>query len=82
MASRTFKSAVDRFVKASPWLGDEHEPALMMLRAIAKELDAGNLSPAMLAQFGLASRSLAKLAPAAASEPADPLEAALAEAQG
>lgn len=77
MSARTFKSSVDRFVKASPWLGDEHEPALVMLRTMAKELDDGHLSPAMLSQFGLAYRSLAKLAPPSAGEPADPLEEAL-----
>jgi len=77
MSSRSFKRSVEKFVKASSWLSAEHEPALVMLRAMAEELDGGNLTPAMLAQFGLAYRSLAKLAPVAAGEPADPLEEAL-----
>ena len=79
MSARTFKSSVDQFVKASPWLGPEHEPALVMLRAIAKELDGGDLTPALLAQFGLAYRSLAKLAPTGEGEEVDPVDALISQ---
>ena len=81
MSARTFRSSVDKFVKASSWLGDEHEPALVMLRAMAKELDDGHLSPAMLSQFGLAYRSLAKLAPSG-NEAEDPVDALIAQGRG
>lgn len=75
----TFSDAVNAFTEASPWLAAPHMPALVTLRTLAKTLDAGNLTPALVAQFGLTYRSLAKLAPAA-TETDDPLEAALREA--
>ena len=79
--AETFGEAVAEFVSSAPWLGSPHAPALMTLRTLAKALDGGDLTPALVAQFGLTYRNLAKLAPATPSAP-DPLEAALEEAQG
>ncbi|MDQ0645656.1 hypothetical protein [Microbacterium murale] len=74
-----FASAVERFESSAPWLGDPHAPALVTLHVLAETLDAGDLTPALVAQFGLTFRSLAKLAPTAnAAE--DPLEKALRDA--
>lgn len=74
-----FSASVDEFVSASPWLGAPHSPALATLRALAAALDCGDLTPALVAQFGLTYRNLAKLAPAAPGE-MDPLAEALAAA--
>lgn len=71
-----FESAVERFEASAPWLGDPHAPALVTLRVLAETLDAGNLTPALVAQFGLTFRSLAKLAPPIDAAD-DPLTAAL-----
>lgn len=76
----TFTSAVRDFEAASPWLGPQHAPALAALRAMAKQLDGGSLQPAMVGQFGLAYRNLEKQRPT--GKKADPLAAALEEAQG
>lgn len=76
---QTFEQAVNDFIYASPWIGPEHSPAVAMLYSLAAEMDGGDLQPAMAAQFGLAYRSLAKLAPSAVKED-DPLEAALRDA--
>lgn len=73
MKPRTYCQSVEAFVKASPWLGPVHEPALMMLRSIAHSLDHGESTPALIGQFGLAYRSLLKEAPKADVE-ADELE--------
>lgn len=72
----TFEEAVKLFEQASPWLSDADLPAVMELRMIAKELDKGELSPAMLAQYGLTYRSLLKRAPVG-DDAEDELEAAL-----
>lgn len=78
-AAMTFTQAVADFEDASPWLDAQHAPAVVALRAMAAELDAGMLAPALLGQFGLAYRALQKEQP---REPAkDALEAAL-EAAG
>lgn len=74
-----FSASVEEFVSASPWLAAPHAPALATLRALATALDGGDLTPALVGQFGLAYRNLAKLAPAAPA-PVDPLAAALAHA--
>lgn len=74
-----FSEAVERFESSAPWLGDPHAPALVTLRVLAETLDAGDRTPALVAQFGLTYRSLAKLAPSEAGAE-DPLEAALREA--
>ena len=75
----TFAEALSEFEAASPWLGPEHAPALMSLRAMAAQLDAGDLAPALLAQWGLAYRSLRKERPVESY--VDPLAAALQEAK-
>lgn len=75
----TFASAVKDFEDASPWLGPQHAPAVAALRAMATQLDAGDMAPALLGQFGLCFRNLAKERPAESAK--DPLEAAL-EAAG
>lgn len=74
-----FARAVAEFEKASPWLGPQHSPAVVSLRAMAQQLDAGDMAPALLGQFGLAFRALSKERPTATT--VDPLAAALAEAQ-
>ncbi|MBB1482501.1 hypothetical protein H5392_01340 [Tessaracoccus sp. MC1865] len=79
MAEMSFTSAVADFETASPWLGPQHAPAVVALRAMAAQLDAGDLAPALLGQFGLAFRALSKERPTA--EHVDPLAAALAEAE-
>ncbi len=81
MTDNAFHSAVDEFVSASPWLAPQHAPARATLYALARQLDAGDLTPALVGQFGLAYRNLAKLAPAE-KPAADPLAEALATAQG
>lgn len=75
----TFSEAVAAFKSSAPWLGAPHMPALVTLRKLAKALDTGDLTPALVAQFGLTYRSLAKLAPAE-DAPKDPLAKALEEA--
>lgn len=74
-----FAAAVSDFEAASPWLGPQHAPAVAALRAMARQLDGGDMAPAMLSQFGLAYRNLDKQRPSA--KKADPLAAALDEAQ-
>lgn len=77
----TFEESLNEFVEAAMWLGSEHQPALVTLFAIAKDLDAGSRTPALIGQFGLAYRSLQKLAPAAGGEGSDPLDDVLEEAR-
>jgi len=77
--AESFRESVEAFVSASPWLAPPHAPAVTTLRVLARKLDGGDLTPALVSQFGLTFRSLAKLAPAA--PPAkSPLAAALEEA--
>ncbi|WP_429456244.1 hypothetical protein [Microbacterium sp. ZKA21] len=64
------------FETSAPWLGAPHMPALVTLRKLAEALDTGDLTPALVAQFGLTYRNLSKLAPSE-SGAEDPLEAAL-----
>lgn len=71
----TFTSAVKDFEDASPWLGPEHAPAVVALRAMALQLDGGDMAPALLGQFGLAFRALRKERPVESA--VDPLAAAL-----
>lgn len=75
MTKNSFTDATNAFIKASPWLGPAHMPAVATLRVLAETLDAGDLTPALVAQYGLTYRSLAKLAPTA--ETTDELEALL-----
>lgn len=77
-APATFDEAVSAFEDASPWLGPQHAPAVVALRAMAHQLDDGDMAPALLGQFGLCFRALAKERPTEA--PRDPLEAALSAA--
>lgn len=74
-----FVLAVLQFEEASPWLGPQHAPAVVSLRAMAIQLDKGDMAPALLGQFGLAFRALSKERPTA--EHVDPLAEALQEAQ-
>lgn len=64
---KTFTEAVQEFENASPWLEPKHTPALVMLYAMAKELDAqvvsGDLHAPLMGQYGLAYRNLSKEAP-------------------
>lgn len=77
----TFTTSIDDFVEASEWLSDVHKPAVTALRAMAAQLDGGDLAPALLGQFGLMYRALLKEAPRVDSVE-DPLEVALQEAAG
>lgn len=79
MSKMTFTSAVKDFEGASPWLGPEHAPAVVALRAMAAQLDGGDMAPALLGQFGLAFRALRKERPVESAK--DPLAAALEEAR-
>ncbi|MFJ2544385.1 hypothetical protein [Microbacterium sp. NPDC087589] len=77
--ANSFSESVAEFESSAPWLGAPHMPALVTLRKLAEALDGGALTPALVAQFGLTYRNLAKLAPAATGEES-PLEKALREA--
>lgn len=77
----TFQDSVNAFEKDATWLGDADLPAVVTLRKVAAALDGGDMSPAMLSQFGLTYRSLLKRAPSDAAENLDPLEAALQGAE-
>lgn len=77
-ARRTsFVAATEAFENASSWLSTEDEPALTTLYAIAEELDEGDRTPALVAQYGLTYRSLLKRAPQVDEGAGDPLEEAL-----
>lgn len=78
---QSFKAAVNAFQKDAVWLGDADLPAIVSLHKIAEALDGGEMSPAMLSQFGLTYRSLLKRAPSDAPEKVDPLEQALQDAE-
>lgn len=75
----TFSESVIEFESASPWLGPQHAPAVVALRAMAGAIDGGDMTPALLGQFGLAFRSLAKERPTAVV--VDLVAQALQEAQ-
>lgn len=77
-----FTNSLDSFIAVSPWLTDEHEPAITALRFLADRLDHDVIpNPApLIAQWGLIFRDLKKDRPAdPASE--DPLERALRAAE-
>jgi hypothetical protein len=81
VASRRFANAVRKFKRdAADWLTDEDAPAVIALEVMAAELDGGNLSPALLGQYGLAYRSLLKRKPVGDASADDPLERALRQA--
>ena len=69
---KTFMKAVEEFIEASPWLEAKHQPAIVMLYAMANQLDdqvmTGSLHAPLLSQFGLAFRNLAKEAPKVSGE--------------
>lgn len=58
----SFTASITEFIDASPWLGPAHRPALVTLKAIARELDT-RVTAAMIAQFGVAFRDLRAQAP-------------------
>ena len=62
----TYLESVQRFIRSADWLGEEHRPAIKVLRSLAKvldnELDRGKApQAALVSQFGLTYRDLAKL---------------------
>lgn len=70
----TFTTAVRKFKKsAEAWLSDEDLPAIVALEKAAESLDE-EITPALLAQYGLIYRSLLKKKPAASGEEVDPLD--------
>ncbi|RZU66757.1 hypothetical protein EV379_3123 [Microterricola gilva] len=60
----TFLGSIEAFIAVSRWLGPEHGPALVTLRALARQLDQ-RVTAAMVAQFGVAFRDLRSQAPSA-----------------
>ncbi len=80
-AVTSFREAVKTFEDDAAWLGAADLPALVTLRTVAEALDEGDMTPSLLAQFGLTYRSLLKRAPSDAPERVDPLEAALRDAE-
>lgn len=68
----TFVEATEEFVAAADWLTPAHSPGVVMLRRIAAQLDK-DLTAALVAQYGVAYRSLAKERPLD-PDAADPLE--------
>lgn len=62
----SYLESVRRFIRSATWLGEEHRPAMKVLRSLAKVLDdelARGKAPqaALVSQFGLTYRDLAKL---------------------
>lgn len=57
-----FAESVEEFLASATWLGAEHAPAVIALRALAIELDR-EVTAALVAQFGLLHRSLLKEKP-------------------
>lgn len=79
---KTFAFAVEEFMKAAEsWLSAEDTPAIVTLENLARMMDDGEASPAMVSQFGLTYRSLLKRKPVEDAE-VDELAEALAEADG
>lgn len=76
----SFLGAVNEFVAASEWLGPEHKPALVVLRALARQLDL-RVTAAMVAQFGVTFRDLRSQAPAAGGSEDDGVGDILDEAR-
>lgn len=72
----SFQGAVETFVGEASYLGDQDLPAIVTLRRIAAQLDEGEMSPALISQFGLTFRDLRKREPKG-EPPADELEQAL-----
>jgi hypothetical protein len=68
----TFVEAVQQFVANETWLNAAHAPSVVALQAVAIELDR-EVTPALIAQFGMLHRSLLKERPGAENE-SDPLE--------
>lgn len=67
----TWVESVRLFVDDSPWLTEQHIPQLKALYAIAKLLDGGKTTPALISQFTLTQRTLTGKAPEA-SDPSMP----------
>lgn len=61
---KSYTGAVNAFIEASPWLGDEDLPAIIALQSLAHELDTAPVQAAMVGQFGLTYRALLKRQPA------------------
>ncbi|QTX04119.1 hypothetical protein [Agromyces archimandritae] len=76
----SFVGAVAEFIAASEWLGPQHKPALVTLRALARQLDQ-RVTAAMVSQFGVAFRDLRAQAPAAAGDDDGEVDSILDEAR-
>lgn len=76
----TFLSSIEAFIAASPWLGAQHKPALVTLRALARQLDM-RVTAAMVAQFGVAFRDLRSQAPTGSPDD-DAVDDIIDEARG
>ncbi|PDQ34125.1 MAG: hypothetical protein B5766_12900 [Candidatus Lumbricidophila eiseniae] len=66
----SFVAAVGEFVAASPWLGPEHQPALVVLRTLARQLDV-HVTAALVAQFGVTFRDLRSQVPTGGAASSD-----------
>lgn len=71
----TYMDSVRKFKKvAKEWLTDADAPALITLENVARQLDDGYDTPAMISQFGLTYRALLKRQPVEQGEEVDPLD--------
>lgn len=69
-----FTTAVAAFkASANSWLSDDDAPAIAALEAAAAQLDK-EMTPALLAQYGLIYRSLLKRKPGDTAEAGDELD--------
>lgn len=73
----TFLGSINAFTASSPWLGPEHGPAIVTLRALARQLDQ-RVTAALVAQFGVTFRDLRSQSPSSTAPSSDPIETALA----
>ncbi|GAA4155950.1 hypothetical protein GCM10022286_05630 [Gryllotalpicola daejeonensis] len=82
MPARKFTTAVNRFKRSAKGrLSDADAPAVATLEVLASELDSGNLTPALIAQYGLTYRSLLKRVTADEPPAESELTALLRDAQ-
>lgn len=63
----TLTESTENFIASLDWLEPIHAPAVALLRLLAGQIDEQPV-PALIAQYGLTYRDLAKHAPAEAEE--------------
>lgn len=67
MKEQTLYESTLKFIAGATWLTDEDDPAVVMLLAMAREIDE-KLNPPLAAQYGLTYRNLLKRKPGADQE--------------